>query len=705
MYGLPEHIFIWLRDTLLKCGPFDDYYNLMSLFIDDRLAPWRRTVPKEHTPLAQAEATIERLLWAVHPTKKLNGLVALLQVLRDRVDHEDSFHQKLQDLADCLEPMLPPISYQLWSNNPKNLEEWRTTRRLPKLLGRKAEQRDLLAAYHQVAETKYGHTIFLLGKMGKGRRALCQWLIQEVEKNGGVICRVNRAEPNNLRTLSNQLRALARQGPTLCCIDRLQAGDLALFNLKEMADEIAAPLLHLPILLVITLDCPTPLSNLTAETHTPLTLAKELIDKQLADHYFLGDNISPADILESIAPANPQLADRLYELVGGSDWPMVTVIWEEWLARKSVSQDDKGVWQAIELLPNQPTVAGVWQPVQFLPSQLSVYGDVYDQARRHLEVLLVDVTTAEEVKSPFSIEQAEEILNCAATEGELFTANALAMVLKRDVDELIDFLDDFLAGEDGLVSEVGSVSPGNGLPVIWQYRFSKPYFYFVYAHFPPLRYQRPKWQLQLGQALEQLYALDPDPVADKLIALFTRSGNPQLAERYYWRKEHKIPLATLRQRVKELQNTPFTQPSELAYLFMLGLKLLGRLATEEPGAWSEGVELAQQLQWLAISHQYPEHEVEATRYLAWHRQNGGHFAEALPPAQQAVDLCQKYQVNELLLAACLNNLGTLLQAMGDPAGARPYYERALAILERVFGPNHPDTRTVRRNLQFLTGNK
>ena len=276
MYGLPKHIFDWLQRTLVKCDPFNDYYNLMSLFIDARLAPWRRTVPKEHTPLAQAEATIERLLWAVHPTKKLNGLVALLQVLRDRVDHEDSFHQKLQDLADCLEPMLPPISYQLWSNNPKNLEEWRTTRRLPKLLGRKAEQRDLLAAYHQVAETKYGHTIFLLGKMGKGRRALCQWLIQEVEKNGGVICRVNRAEPNNLKTLSNQLRALARQGPTLCCIDRLQARDVALVNLKNMVGEIANPREKLPILLVITLDCPTPLSNLTAEPDTPPHLGQKV---------------------------------------------------------------------------------------------------------------------------------------------------------------------------------------------------------------------------------------------------------------------------------------------------------------------------------------------------------------------------------------------------------------------------------------------
>ncbi len=29
--------------------------------------------------------------------------------------------------------------------------------------------------------------------------------------------------------------------------------------------------------------------------------------------------------------------------------------------------------------------------------------------------------------------------------------------------------------------------------------------------------------------------------------------------------------------------------------------------------------------------------------------------------------------------------------MGDLAAARPYYERALAIRERVLGPDHPDT--------------
>ena len=52
-------------------------------------------------------------------------------------------------------------------------------------------------------------------------------------------------------------------------------------------------------------------------------------------------------------------------------------------------------------------------------------------------------------------------------------------------------------------------------------------------------------------------------------------------------------------------------------------------------------------------------------------------------------------------ATSLNNLGGLLQAMGDFPAARPYFEQALAILEQSLGPDHPNTQTVRRNLASL----
>ncbi len=53
-------------------------------------------------------------------------------------------------------------------------------------------------------------------------------------------------------------------------------------------------------------------------------------------------------------------------------------------------------------------------------------------------------------------------------------------------------------------------------------------------------------------------------------------------------------------------------------------------------------------------------------------------------------------------ATSLNNLGGLLQAMGDYEAARPYYERDLAILEVKLGPEHPNTQIARRNLEALS---
>ncbi|MCB9006996.1 MAG: tetratricopeptide repeat protein [Ardenticatenaceae bacterium] len=41
------------------------------------------------------------------------------------------------------------------------------------------------------------------------------------------------------------------------------------------------------------------------------------------------------------------------------------------------------------------------------------------------------------------------------------------------------------------------------------------------------------------------------------------------------------------------------------------------------------------------------------------------------------------------VARDLNNLGQLLQAVGEYEAARPYMERALAIRKKALGPEHP----------------
>jgi len=53
------------------------------------------------------------------------------------------------------------------------------------------------------------------------------------------------------------------------------------------------------------------------------------------------------------------------------------------------------------------------------------------------------------------------------------------------------------------------------------------------------------------------------------------------------------------------------------------------------------------------------------------------------------------------VAIRLNNLAGMLLAEGDLAGARLYCGRALAIVMRALGPEHPTTRTLIDNLTAL----
>ena len=53
------------------------------------------------------------------------------------------------------------------------------------------------------------------------------------------------------------------------------------------------------------------------------------------------------------------------------------------------------------------------------------------------------------------------------------------------------------------------------------------------------------------------------------------------------------------------------------------------------------------------------------------------------------------------VAAVLNNLGSVLQDLGDLAGAKAHFERALAIRVKFLGEEHPKTQAVRRNLEAL----
>jgi CHAT domain-containing protein/tetratricopeptide (TPR) repeat protein len=78
------------------------------------------------------------------------------------------------------------------------------------------------------------------------------------------------------------------------------------------------------------------------------------------------------------------------------------------------------------------------------------------------------------------------------------------------------------------------------------------------------------------------------------------------------------------------------------------------------------------------------------------------LAGARPYYERALAICLKVLGEERPTTAnTLNNLGLLLYEMGDLAGARPYHERALAIYLKVLGEDHPDTARSLNNLALL----
>ena len=81
----------------------------------------------------------------------------------------------------------------------------------------------------------------------------------------------------------------------------------------------------------------------------------------------------------------------------------------------------------------------------------------------------------------------------------------------------------------------------------------------------------------------------------------------------------------------------------------------------------------------------------------------GRFAAAEPFASEAIRLAEKeFRTNDpwtrYYLYDAIVNLAVLYRTQGRHTEAEPLFERALAIQEEVFGPDHPGAATPRLSL-------
>ena len=84
--------------------------------------------------------------------------------------------------------------------------------------------------------------------------------------------------------------------------------------------------------------------------------------------------------------------------------------------------------------------------------------------------------------------------------------------------------------------------------------------------------------------------------------------------------------------------------------------------------------------------------------LRYHSQ--GDYAKALEYYEKALDKCERLVPDHPLTATFYNNIGLVYDEQGNYTKALEYYEKALDIFERKLGPKHPDTMTVKINMQI-----
>src|SRR5262245_56479772 len=118
MTGLPSNLLKGLRDTLLNCGPFDDHQTLVSVFTDDRIAPWRNDIRQASSRRERVDLFVSDFLNRKNRIGQ-SVLVLFLQVVYDHATDEDYCHQQLNDLAikvaAALGTALPPLARNnLW---------------------------------------------------------------------------------------------------------------------------------------------------------------------------------------------------------------------------------------------------------------------------------------------------------------------------------------------------------------------------------------------------------------------------------------------------------------------------------------------------------------------------------------------------------------------------------------------------------------